>query len=199
MNEIIELGTIKKLSESLMVSNQAIENSNKILQTICLSIQQLMENDEKRDIRIEKMENKVEELVDYKNKYESLAKGILIWDVREAVNRMVRTIANKVYHGNFKYVKAWNDVFDELRYKYAIDIKHRQSIRKHEKPKPTIFDVLIGHEINILVKVCIALCDKHHININDLKIEEQENNELPNLIPDINQEQTGGFIKYTRQ
>lgn len=176
MNEIIELNTIKKLSESLMINNQALENSNKVLQTICLSIQQLMENNERQDAKIETLNNKINEITD---KYESLVEGILTWDVREAINRMVRKIATKIF--NNKFHKAWEKIYAEMLYKYNINVTLRK--KRSNLTNPTIFDVLDRDETRLLVKSCLALCEMYRINIDDLKIEEQENNEFPDFIP----------------
>lgn len=124
-------------------------------------------------------------LLDYKNKYivemeqqlnitenknQALVDGILKWGRREAVNRMVRKIAYKVFKskGRFAFPTAWEKVWAHLLYKYNISIK----IRLSGKPKETTtFDVLNEEELGLLVKTCVSLCEMYNINIDDVMIE----------------------------
>lgn len=109
---------------------------------------------------------------DYKNRYintlenkvESLVEGILTWDVREGINRMVRKIATKTFNNNF--TSAWDKVYAEMLYKHNIGINARK--KNCNKKKPTVFDVLDESEIRLLVKSCSSLCEMYKINIDDL-------------------------------
>ena len=116
--------------------------------------------------------NATRELLDYKNRYintledkvNSLVTGILTWNAREGINRMVRKIAGKTFNNNFG--KAWNKVYAEMLYKYNIGVTSR--IKNTGNKKITIFDVLDQEEIKLLVKSCLSLCEMYKINTNDL-------------------------------
>ena len=191
MNEIIELGTIQKLSKSLMISNQAIQSSNEILKTLCLSIQQLMENETKQNIMIEKIENKINDIYD---DYQTVVENIFTWDAQKGVNKIVRTIAHVAFKG--KYYKAWDKIYGEMLYKYGIGIKQRISLYKpkNKSERVTIFTVIDDNEMKLLVKTCLSLCKMYEIDIKELmagnKKEDQDN-----VASDI---VTNGFIKYVR-
>lgn len=98
------------------------------------------------------------------NKIEALTDGILRWNSREGVNRMVRQIAGKTFNG--KYNKAWDKVYAEMLYKHNIGINVRK--KKSELKKPTIFDVLNENETRLLVKSCLSLCDMYEIDTEEL-------------------------------
>ncbi len=112
---------------------------------------------------------------DYKNRYinslenkiEALTDGILRWDSREGVNRMVRKIAVKAFNNSFS--SAWDKVYAEMLYKHNIGITARKTNCKTKK-KPTIFDVLNGEEQRLLVKSCLSLCEMYGVDIDDLLI-----------------------------
>jgi hypothetical protein len=112
---------------------------------------------------------------DYKNRYietlksklDLLVDGILTWDAREGINRMVRKIASKIFNNNF--VKAWDKIYAEMLYKHNIQITTRK--KNHGGKNVTIFDVLDGSEIKLLVKSCLSLCEMYKINVDDLFME----------------------------
>jgi hypothetical protein len=112
---------------------------------------------------------------DYKNRYiniledknKALVEGILTWNAREAINRMVRIIAAKTFSN--KFGKAWNKIYAEMLYKHNINVVSR--IRYSKVKRATIFDVLDDEEIKLLVKSCLSLCEMYKINVDDLFID----------------------------
>lgn len=121
----------------------------------------------------------IRDLLDYKNRYihkiesenTALADGVLKWGSREAINRMVRQIAGKVFEkeGKYKYVKAWDKLKAEMLYKYNIGITAR--IKNSGNKNATFFDILDNEELKMAVKTCVALCEMYKINIDNLLIE----------------------------
>ena len=104
------------------------------------------------------------------NKIELLVEGILTWNTREAINRMVRKIAARIFDNN--YSKAWDKIYAEMLYKYNIGVTQRKNQSKLNKP--TIFDVLDEEEIKSLVKSCLSLCEMYKIDITDLMMEKTD-------------------------
>jgi prophage antirepressor-like protein len=100
-------------------------------------------------------------------KVESLTSGILSWNPRKAINRMIRLIATKVFD-NF-YPDAWGKLEAELLYKHGINIKSRKTFSKLKDP--TLFDVLKDEEMKLCVQSSVALCEMYKINIDNLLIE----------------------------
>lgn len=103
------------------------------------------------------------------NKNQALAKGILKWDAREAINSMARKIAANVFesHGKYAFAKAWEKIRAHMLYKHSIGV----TMRLNNQPKgATIFDVLDNNELQLLVQSCVALCEQYKIDIHDLMI-----------------------------
>lgn len=103
--------------------------------------------------RINILQDKVEVLVD----------GILKWDVRSVLNKIVRRIAYFKLNGNLS--KAWHLVNTEMLYKHHIDVKKRKNAKDGYV---TIFDVLTKDELPLLVKTCVALAESYKIDISDI-------------------------------
>jgi hypothetical protein len=104
------------------------------------------------------------------NEIDMLVTGILTWDTREAVNRMARKIAVRVF--NSYYGKAWDKIYAEMLYKHNIGIVQRKNFSKLKRS--TIFDVLNEEETKLLVKTCLSLCELYKIDISDLMMENKE-------------------------
>ena len=96
-----------------------------------------------------------------------LAKGIITWDLRQAINKMVRRMASVVYGGDFK--KAWNKVYDEMLYKHNINVNARIA---HRDKHLTLFDVLTTGEIKKALQTVTALCKVHGVDISDIVYKE---------------------------
>lgn len=126
----------------------------------------LIMNEYKRfkDEQIEKRDIKIDALTD----------GILRWDNKSAINKMIRKIAAKTFksYGKFMYVKAWEKLRSEMLYKHNIHITKR--IDNSNIKKATIFDVLDEDELTLAVQSCVALCEMYKIDISDILYEEQE-------------------------
>lgn len=91
-----------------------------------------------------------------------LAKGISSWHEREAINKLIRKLANIRYNGG--YVTAWNKLYDEMLYKHHINVRARL---EHNKGK-TIFDVLNSEEIVKAFQSAMALCKDVGIDTNEI-------------------------------
>lgn len=119
---------------------------------------------------------KVKQLEDYNKRYinklnskiDVLVDGILRWDARDGINRMMRKIAYQVFKGRFG--SAYDKLYGELLYKHKIGIRHRKE--RHSKRRPTMFDVLKEEELPLVVKTCVSLCEMYNIDIDDLMIKE---------------------------
>jgi hypothetical protein len=127
-------------------------------------------NDIDQMVAISKLNNfKNKQINVLEDKVEMLVNGILTWDTREAINRMVRKIAYWVFDN--KHIKAWDKIYAEMLYKHNININSRKTYSVIKNP--TIFDVLNDDEIKLLVKTCLSLCELYKIDISDLMMENQ--------------------------
>lgn len=97
----------------------------------------------------------------------ALAKGILTWDARQAINKMMRRFAIQVCYGNFGM--AWGKLYDEMLYKHHICVRSRLN-NAHERA--TIFDVLNEDELRLAVKSVVALCKQNNVDISDILFQE---------------------------
>lgn len=93
----------------------------------------------------------------------TLVKGILTWDARQAINKMMRRFAIQVCYGNFGM--AWGKLYDEMLYKHHICVRSRLN-NAHERA--TIFDVLNKDELRLAVKSVVALCKQNNVDISDI-------------------------------
>lgn len=93
----------------------------------------------------------------------ALADGILKWDARSAVNKIVRRIALKLFGADFGL--AWKAIYIEMLYKHHINVNARI---KFKEKHSTIFDVLNEDELKLLIKSCVAICEENEIDITDI-------------------------------
>lgn len=93
----------------------------------------------------------------------ALAKGILTWDARQAINKMMRRFAIQVCYGNFGM--AWGKLYDEMLYKHHICVRSRLN---NAHGRATIFDVLNEDELRLAVKSVVALCKQNNVDISDI-------------------------------
>lgn len=103
------------------------------------------------------------------DKIDTLVEGVLTWDARAGINRMMRKIAGKVFKGSFN--GAFDKLYAELLYKHKIGIRHRK--KRSNINNPTMFDVLEDGEMKLVVKSCVSLCEMYNINIDDLMMEQE--------------------------
>lgn len=97
------------------------------------------------------------------DKVTALADGILKWDARSAVNKIVRRIALKLFGADFGL--AWKAIYTEMLYKHHINVNARI---KFKEKHCTIFDVLNEDELKLLIKSCVAICEENEIDITDI-------------------------------
>jgi hypothetical protein len=116
----------------------------------------------KQDIIIQNQQSKIDALVD----------GILRWDARAGINKMMRLIANNVFqsHGKYAYAMAWDKLRAEMLYKHNIHVTKR--IQNSQKKNATIFDVLNREELRLAVKTALALCSKYDIDTSEILVKE---------------------------
>lgn len=91
-----------------------------------------------------------------------LAKGISSWHEREAINKLIRKLANIKYNGS--YITAWNKLYDEMLYKHHINVR----ARLEHTQKGTIFDVLNDEEIVKAFQSAVALCKEAGIDTGEI-------------------------------
>ncbi len=129
-----------------------------------------------RGIKAESLEERIEainEIYKYYNRFKIqaeeslkenllLAKGISSWHEREAINKLIRKLANIKYNGN--YVTAWSKLYDEMLYKHHINVRARL---EHNKGK-TMFDVLNSEEVIKAFQSAVALCKEADIDTNEI-------------------------------
>lgn len=150
-----------------VITNTIDTEKSLLLEVICA------ESDMSRAVALNNYKRFVDEEISKRDiKITGLVEGILTWDSRKAINKMIRIIATKVYSssGKFTFAKAWGELKEEMLYKHSINITAR--IERSNKKKATLFDVLNADELKLAVKSCIALCEDNDIDISDLKIEE---------------------------
>lgn len=88
-----------------------------------------------------------------------LATNILKWTDRASANRIVRVLASKAFHGDFKM--AYNIIYKELLYKFGINTNKRSTYDNRKKPK---ISYIQENEWICFYKVIIALCEQNNIN-----------------------------------
>ncbi len=102
----------------------------------------------------EKLHNENEDL-SLNNK--TLSEEILTWNNRKIVNKVVRTVANRL---NKPIYEIWNYLYDELLYKHSIGLKARgkspyiQHIKEEEYPK--------------VISTLTAICQKYNLNFAEI-------------------------------
>lgn len=110
-----------------------------------------------KDKEIKKRDIKIDALVD----------GIVKWDKRNAINKIMRRMAFKVFQGSDNpYALAYNKLKDEMLYKHKVHINKR--LKNLNKKSSTMFDVLNEEEMSLAIQSCIALCEMYNINIDDI-------------------------------
>lgn len=129
-----------------------------------------------RGIKAESLEERIEafnEIYKYYNRFKIqaeesmkenllLAKGIASWHEREAINKLIRKLANIKYNGS--YITAWSKLYDEMLYKHHINVRARL---EHNKGK-TMFDVLNSEEVIKAFQSAVALCKEADIDTNEI-------------------------------
>ena len=87
-----------------------------------------------------------------------LAGDILAWSNRASANKIVRVMAGEL---KWYYGATWNKIYDELNYRYGINLKIRQGQAHSNKP---LIEFLHDNEYEKLYKTIAAMLQERYIN-----------------------------------
>ena len=87
-----------------------------------------------------------------------LAGNILAWSNRASANKIVRIMAGEL---KWYYGSTWNKIYDELNYRYGINLKIRQGQAHSNKP---LIEFLHDNEYEKLYKTIAAMLQERYIN-----------------------------------
>jgi translation initiation factor 2 alpha subunit (eIF-2alpha) len=87
-----------------------------------------------------------------------LAGDILAWSNRASANKIVRVMAGEL---KWYYGATWNKIYDELNYRYGINLKIRQGQDHSNKP---FIEFLRDDEYEKLYKTIAAMLQARYIN-----------------------------------
>ena len=115
-----------------------------------------------KDRHIKEIENANRELTE-KNELltednKILAGDILAWSNRASANKIVRIMAGEL---KWYYGSTWNKIYDELNYRYGINLKIRQGQAHSNKP---LIEFLHDNEYEKLYKTIAAMLQERYIN-----------------------------------
>lgn len=121
-----------------------------------------MELNAYKDRHIKEIENANKELSE-KNELLTednniLAGDILAWSNRASANKIVRVMAGEL---KWYYGATWNKIYDELNYRYGINLKIRQGQARSNKP---FIEFLHDDEYEKLYKTIAAMLQARYIN-----------------------------------
>lgn len=121
-----------------------------------------MELNAYKDRHIKEIENANKELTE-KNELLTednniLAGDILAWSNRASANKIVRVMAGEL---KWYYGATWNKIYDELNYRYGINLKIRQGQAHSNKP---LIEFLHDNEYEKLYKTIAAMLQERYIN-----------------------------------
>lgn len=121
-----------------------------------------MELNAYKDRHIKEIENANKELTE-KNELLTednniLAGNILAWSNRASANKIVRIMAGEL---KWYYGSTWNKIYDELTYRYGINLKIRQGQAHSSKP---LIEFLHDNEYEKLYKTIAAMLQERYVN-----------------------------------
>lgn len=148
-----------------------IENEQELLMNVARSFSSVdmmkfaeatMKLNAYKDRHIKEIENANKELTE-KNELLTednniLAGDILAWSNRASANKIVRVMAGEL---KWYYGATWNKIYDELNYRYGINLKIRQGQAHSNKP---LIEFLHDNEYEKLYKTIAAMLQERYIN-----------------------------------
>lgn len=93
----------------------------------------------------------------------ALTSEIMSWDYKPLITKLIRRYAHKMFNGCFAV--GYVMYYDELLYKYGINLKTRKT--KSGKSKSCL-DFIRPDEIDAAVNSAIAMCENSGIDVSDL-------------------------------
>lgn len=129
------------------------------------------EQEKNRELSAQNKELKSENQ-EVKTVNEALVGEIQQWDYKALIIKLIRVYSARVTNGIFGV--GWNHYYDELLYKYGINLRTRKT---KNKTSSSCLDFISQNEIGIAVKVAVAMCEKSDIKtdefLNKYKLEKQ--------------------------
>jgi hypothetical protein len=168
-----QLLNIKEEAEKVapQILTKAIDNEKELLNNVALAWASgdmmkfagaTMELNAYKDRHIKEIETANKELTE-KNELltednKILAGNILAWSNRASANKIVRIMAGEL---KWYYGSTWNKIYDELNYRYGINLKIRQGQTHSNKP---LIEFLHDNEYEKLYKTIAAMLQERYVN-----------------------------------
>ena len=96
-------------------------------------------------------------------KNEALSGKIQSWDYKALIRKLINIYSAKIVNGYWGV--GWVRYYDELFYKYGINLKSRQT---KSKTKKSCLDFISEDEIGIAIETAVSMCEDSNIETADI-------------------------------